>query len=80
MPTYKFPEFTAQIQNPQISIFSYVDNMDGTCVVTMKLSLGAPHANSASFNPELHGYTYETEPTYADILAWALIELVNFEV
>lgn len=79
MPTYSFPDFSVQIKDPTITLDSYTDHMNNTCTVNIRLALGSDPM-ATKFMVTLVGYTYLTEPTHADINAWILVELVNYEV
>ena len=80
MAVYKFDEFQIQINAPTISIYRHQDNRDGTCIISVLLSLGAAPANT-QFLIELHGFTYTGgQPTYAEMQTWALAELIQYEV
>jgi hypothetical protein len=77
--TYEFDDFQIQIHAPIITVHQFIDNMDGTGLVSILLSLGAS-PNNTRFVVELEGFTYTGNPTHAEIEAWALLELVNYEV
>ena len=57
-----------------------MDYFDGTCNVNILLSLGNPQANAVKFVVNVNGFTYVGDWTQADVEAWILVKLVEYEV
>jgi hypothetical protein len=76
MKKYKFPQFQAEITNPQIAVQSVNDNLkEKTCSVDILLT-----TETAKFGVNLSGFEYETTWEDADIYAWVQVELEKYEV
>lgn len=81
MANYKFEDFQVEIKAPTISVHTVNDNFEtSTCSVDVLLSLGNPQANAVRFIVNLTGFTYVDEWVKADVEAWILTELVQYEV
>jgi uncharacterized protein YlxP (DUF503 family) len=73
---YKFPQFKAEITDPQIAVQSVTDNLkEKTCSVDILLT-----TETAKFGVNLSGFTYSDTWEDADIYAWVQVELEKFAV
>jgi hypothetical protein len=73
---YKFPQFNAEISDPQIAVQSVNDNLkEKTCSVDILLT-----TESAQFGVNLSGFTYVDTWEDADVYAWVMVELEKFAV
>jgi hypothetical protein len=79
---YKFDNINGglDINNPEIALDSYTCNMDGTCIVSMKLSISNSEAQSTSFRVDLFGYSYTGDLVFTDMETWALLEIDKYQV
>ena len=76
MATYKFEQFNVEIVNPTIQVITIHDTIaQKTCAVDVLLS--TPDAN---FGVTLAGFTYTTDWNDAEVEAWTLVELQQYEV
>jgi hypothetical protein len=73
---YKFPQFKAEIIDPQIAVQSVNDNLkEKTCSVDILLT-----TESAQFGVNLNGFTYSDTWDDADVYTWVTVELEKFAV
>lgn len=83
MANYIFSQVNTgvEIVNPNTTVVGVNDNFNGSCTVSVLLSVAAsPQAKSAKFSVELIGFTYTDDWTQSEINDWVVIELVKYEV
>ena len=76
MKTYKFPQFNAEITNPQIEVQAVNDSIkDKSCSVDVLLT-----TDTAKFGVNFSGFMYSDTWEDADIYAWVMVELEKYAV
>lgn len=76
MKIYKFPQFKAEITDPQIEVQAVNDSIKNKmCSVDILLT-----TDTAKFGVNLSGFTYADTWEDADIYAWVMVELEKYEI
>jgi len=70
----------ASIKAPAISVEGFCKKATGSGYVDVKLSLGNPQAEAVSFIVSLQRLDFPDPVELAEVEAWALNELQNFEI
>jgi hypothetical protein len=74
--TYKFPQFSVEIVNPEISVVNVLDNISAKeCNVEVLLA-----TDSTNFGITLLGFTYTEDWTDQEVEVWTMVELQKYAV
>jgi hypothetical protein len=74
--TYKFPQFSVEIVNPEISVVNVLDNISAKeCNVEVLLA-----TDSTNFGITLLGFTYTEDWTDEEVEVWTMVELQKYAV
>ena len=79
MKTYKFPQFNAELIDPQIIHLQWTDGYGANSMPVMAI-LQTP--DGSKYGTDIGTFDYSEKGTYedSDVMAWAIVELEKYAI